>query len=315
MKKIISLILVFIIVFSCLSGCKSKPQQSEKIKIVTTVFAPCDFARAIAGDKAQITQLVRPGGESHTFEPTPTDVKLAQDCDLFLMIGAESESWAERINKSGSNQKRKTVVLSEYVTMLHPAGDEHHDDEQHANHKHSHNHEYDEHIWTSPLNAIKMSQAILSALCELDSENQEYYKANFENLKTKLYELDKQLRELGKQADGKTLVFSDRFPFTYLAKEYGFEYLAAFPGCAEQSEPNIKTITHLIEHIKKDSVSTVFYTEFSTRQTANMLCEETGATSLLLHSCHNLTKQESKRGETYVSLMENNIKNISIALN
>ncbi len=310
MKKIICLMLVFLLCFPFISGCKEKSEKETKIKIVATVFPPFDFARAVAGDKAEITQLVRVGSESHSFEPTPTDVKLVQDCDLFLMIGGESESWAERLSSSGNNDKRKTLILSEYVTMLESGSGEHHEEHSH----HGHNHEHDEHIWTSPLNAIKISEAILIALCEIDSENQEYYRANFETFKAKLSDLDKQFKSLAESKKNKTIVFGDRFPFLYLAEEYGLNCLAAFPGCNEQTQPDIKTVTHLIEHIKEENITTVFYTEFSSRQTANMLCEETGATALLLHSCHNVTKEELKRGETYLSLMEKNLVNLKIAL-
>lgn len=312
MKRSICLLLCLLFSFSCLSGCAAKKDGSEKIKIVTTVFPPYDFARAIAGDKAEITQLVRPGSESHSFEPTPADVKQAQDCSLFLMIGGESESWAERLNESADNINRKTVVLSEYVTLRESGSGEHHEGETHAHHNHSHVHEHDEHIWTSPLNAVKMSEAILNALCEIDEKNIEYYKANFASLKNELEALDGQFRALSKSAD-KDLVFGDRFPFLYLTEEYGFHYLAAFPGCAEQTEPDIKTLTRLIEHIKEENIPCVFYTEFSSRKTANMLCEETGASPLLLHSCHNVTKEELNRGETYLSLMKNNLENLKIA--
>lgn len=315
MKKIISLMLVFLLLFPCLSGCKEKTEEETKIKIVATVFPPYDFARAIAGNRAEITQLVRAGSESHSFEPTPDDVKKAQDCHLFLMIGGESESWAERLSMSGNNQKRKTLVLRDYVTVLEAGSGEHHDQAQHSHHKHSHTHEHDEHIWTSPLNAIKMGEAILKAICELDSKNQEYYKANFENLKSKLLDLDEQFKSIAQNSENKPLIFGDRFPFLYLTQEYGFEYLAAFPGCNEQTQPDIKTIISLIEHIKEEKISTVYYTEFSSGQTANMLCEETGAAALLLHSCHNLTKDEWDRGETYISLMERNIKNLRQYIN
>lgn len=315
MKRLICLLLVLIIGVFGLSGCAAASTDNGKISIVATVFPPFDFARAIAGDKAEVTQLVRAGSESHSFEPTPDDIKKASDCDLFLMIGGESENWAERINQSENNPKRKTVILCQSVVMLEAGSGEHHDDEAHAHHNHSHNHSHDEHIWTSPLNAIKMSEAIYKALCEIDPNSAKYYEENFLKLKEQLLNLDSGFKKLGEDSNNKTLVFGDRFPFLYLAKEYGFSYLAAFPGCAEQTEPDIKTLTHLIEKIKEENVAVVFYTEFSSRQTARMLCEETGAKALLLHSCHNITKDEKGSGATYISLMENNLKNLQIALN
>lgn len=311
MKRIICILLSVFLLLSCFSGCSVKEKHNDKLKIVATVFPPYDFARAIAGDKAELTMLIRPGSESHTFEPTPTDMKTAEECDIFISLGGESEDWAVRLIDVSGNKNRTTVVLNETVTLL-----EAHSGEEHHNHseEHSHHHEHDEHIWTSPLNAIKMSQAIFSALCEKDPENKDYYTANFEALKKELTLLDESLRKVTEQSNKKEIVLGDRFPFLYLTQEYSLEYHAAFPGCAEQTEPDVNTLIELIEHIKEENIGTVFYTEFSSGKIADMLCSETSAKKLLLHSCHNVTKEEWERGETYISLMKNNLENLKIAL-
>ncbi len=311
MKRIICILLSVFLLLSCLAGCNEKEKQNDKLKIVATVFPPYDFARAIAGDKAQVSMLIRPGSESHTFEPTPTDMKKAEECDVFISLGGESEDWAQRLIEASSNTNRTTVVLNDTVTLLEAhSGEEHH----HHSSEHNHNHEHDEHIWTSPLNAIKMSQAVFSALCEKDPENKEYYTANFNALKKELTLLDESLRNVTEQGNKKEIVFGDRFPFLYLVKEYLIEYHAAFPGCAEQTEPDVNTLIELIEHIKEKNITTVFYTEFSSGKIADMLCSETSANKALLHSCHNVTREEWESGETYVGLMKNNIENLKIAL-
>lgn len=311
MKRFVCVLLTVFLLLSCFAGCGEKEKHSDKLKIVATVFPPYDFARAIAGDKAEITMLIRPGSESHTFEPTPTDMKTAEECDIFISLGGESEDWAGRLIEVSGNENRTTVVLNQTVTLL-----EAHSGEEHHNHseEHAHHHEHDEHIWTSPLNAIKMSQAIFSALCEKDPENKDYYTANFEALKKELTLLDESLREVTEQSNKKEIVLGDRFPFLYLTQEYGIRYHAAFPGCAEQTEPDVNTLIELIEHIKEENIGTVFYTEFSSGKIADMLCSETSAKKLLLHSCHNVTKEEWESGQTYISLMKNNLENLKIAL-
>ncbi len=303
MKKLLCLLVAFFTVLSLLTGCGAK-KNSNKINIVTTVFPCYDFARAIAGEKAEITMLVRPGSESHSFEPTPADMKKTADCDIFILIGGESEYWAERLVNTKEDGGKISLSLKDSVTLL--CADNHDDQEEHT-------HDFDEHIWTSPKNAIKMSRAICDTLCQTDSENREFYEANFKTLENELLNLDNGFKELS-QKENKPLVFGDRFPFLYFAKEYGFEYTAAFPGCAEQSEPDINTLKNLIEFIKKDNISTVFYTEFSSQQTADMLISETNAKKQLLHSCHNVTKEEWEKGETYVSLMKNNLESLKKAL-
>jgi zinc transport system substrate-binding protein len=302
MKRFFSIFLI--IIFSLLSFCSCAPQKNEeRLTIVTTVFPPFDFARSIAGEKAEIIKLVPNGSESHSFEPTPTQIKTVEDCDLFICIGGESENWAERI--AGNKSSGKTLSLINTVTLL-----ESHSGEEHEHHEESgdhHHHEHDEHIWTSVKNAVKMSEAIFNALCEVDADNKDYYENNFKSLKNSLDALDKEFQSINLQ---KPLFFGDRFPFLYLAKEYSFDYFAAFPGCAEQTEPDIKTLTHLIEHAKEEDVKVIYYTEFSNKKIALMLCEETGAQPLLLHSCHNVTSEEMKNGESYLSLMKRNCENI-----
>ena len=303
MKKLLCVLLVVFAVLSLLTGCETK-KDSDKISIVTTVFPCYDFARAIAGDKAEITMLVRPGRESHSFEPTPADMKKTADSDIFILIGGESEDWAQRLADANEKSDKINVVLKDSVTLI--CADDHTGHEGHA-------HEYDEHIWTSPQNAVKMCRAVCDALCAKDSQNKDFYEANFEKYKNEILGLDKEFKTLS-QNENKTLVFGDRFPFLYFAKEYSFEYKAAFPGCTEQTEPDINTLKKLIEFIKKENISTVFYTEFSSQKTADMLVSETNAKKQLFHSCHNVTREEWEKGETYVSLMKNNLEALKNAL-
>lgn len=301
MKKFLSVFLTVCFLVFTFCGC-SQQKVNQKITIVATVFPPFDFARSIAGEKADVLKLVPEGSESHSFEPTPNQIKTVEDCDLFLCIGGQGENWAERITEN--KKYGKTLKLIENVQLLEAHSTEEHD---HNNNEDAHHHEHDEHIWTSPNNALEMSRAILTALCEIDSQNSEYYKTNFEELKAQLEELDKDFKSIDFDTP---LFFGDRFPFLYLAKEYSFEYFAAFPGCEEQTEPDIKTLAHLIEEVKEQNAKYIYYTEFSNKKIALMLCEETKAQPLLLHSCHNITKEEMKNGETYISIMKRNLENI-----
>ena len=309
MKKIFCVLLCIIMLSLSFCGCSEKKVSEDKINIVTTVFPPFDFARTIAGDKADITMLISPGSESHTFEPTPAHMKKAEECDIFIALGGESESWAERITESSKNEERVTVILSDTVTLL-----ESHSGEEHTEHSHTHSHEHDEHIWTSPLNAVKMSRAIYDALCLKDPENADYYSENLKAFEEELMSLDADFRKTVKEGSKKELIFADRFPFLYLLKEYSLEFKAAFPGCAQETEPDINTLIELIEHIKENNIKVVFYTEFSSQNIADMMVRETGAAKKMLHSCHNVTKQEMKRGESYITLMRKNLENIKIAL-
>lgn len=296
MKKFLCVLLTVFSVIMLFSGCKAEKNE-DKLSIVTTAFPTYDFAKKIAGDKAHVTMLIRPGSESHSFEPTPADIKKVTKSDMFVVIGGESENWAEKLIES-CQKEEEALRLIDSVELL-----------SLEEHGEEHDHSTDEHIWTSPVNARKMSKAILQKLCDIDAENREYYEKNYRELENELLSLDKDFKE-ALSSENITLVFGDRFPFLYLVKEYGINYKAAFPGCTEQTEPDINTMTELINFIKENNISTVFYTEFSTGKTADMLCGETGAKKSLLHSCHNVTKEEWENGETYVSLMRKNLENI-----
>ena len=102
--------------------------------------------------------------------------------------------------------------------------------------------EYDEHVWLSLRNAKVLCKAIADNLAEIDTENANTYQENEKAYADKLDELDKKYQETVDSASQKTLLFGDRFPFRYMVDDYGLSYYAAFPGCAEDTEPSARTI-------------------------------------------------------------------------
>ena len=122
------------------------------------------------------------------------------------------------------------------------------------------------------------------------------------------------IRKVGELASGKTVIFGDRFPFTHLFCEYGIEYLSAYPGCSDMTEPSASTVVELINTVKKNGIKTVFVTEMSNGALADTICSETGAKKAVLHSCANVTKQDKKNGETYISLMTKNAETLKNSL-
>ena len=179
---------------------------------------------------------------------------------------------------------------------------------------HEHEDEYDEHIWTSPRNAEKMTAAIMDKLILIDTKNRSFYKENAKAYIAELDRLDKDYRRAVADGRRRSLVFGDRFPFRYLADEYDLDYAAAFPGCAAESEASAATIAYLIDKVKKEQIPVVFHIEMSNEKTAEAICNETGAKKTLLHSCHNLSRSEYEQGATYISLMRNNLNSLREAL-
>ena len=284
--------------------------KKEKLTIITTGFASYDFAKQLVSDKGDVIMLLSPGEESHTYEPTPADIVAIKESDVFVCGGGESEQWAERILEGA--ESKTTVVRMMEVTHLEEHGHEHNgEDEEEAHGEHG---EYDEHVWTSPVNAKHIVNAICDAICEADAENEAFYRANEQSYLMELDTLDSNFRRLGESAGDKYVVIGDRFPLRYLMLEYGIDYVAAFPGCSAQVEVNPVTIASINNSIKKDKIPVVFKVDLSNGTVAGSISEETGARVDTLYSCHVISAADLEGGETYISLMNRNLNALKAAL-
>ena len=325
-KKFIAVIISAVIMLS-LTCCEIDKTQAQvnnnaSLNIVTTIFPYFDFTKNVAGDRANIKMLISPGAEVHNFEPSPSDIISIENCDLFIYNGGESDEWVEKILAS-LDGKVNVLRMFDYVSLLgedeieFAADDEHTDhDHNHEHHDHEHNEEeeYDEHIWTSPKNAATLSRAIADKLCEIDEKNADTYKSNLKEYGNQLSIVDNSFRQAVENGARNKIVVADRFPFLYFTQEYGLDYSCAFPGCSSQTEPSVKIVTSLIDTVRSEKIPAVFYLEMSSRATADILCEDTSAKPLMLHSCQNITKDEYNRGESYISLMTKNAENLKEAL-
>lgn len=138
--------------------CGEKESTNEKkLTIVTTLFPDYDFARQIAGDKAEVKLLLSPGVEAHDYDPSPADIISINKADLFIYTGEYMELWVPGILSSLESDKVTVVDASENISLIKSADEEHHEEDGHS-------HEYDPHIWTSPKNAIIMVNNILKAI-------------------------------------------------------------------------------------------------------------------------------------------------------
>ncbi len=317
MKKIIALAFCIIILFtSCAKpSSKIKINDNGKINVVTTIFPQYDFVRRIAGDNVNLHMLIPPGSESHTYDPSPGDIISIEQCDLFIYAGGSGDQWVKTIIDSVESDT-KFVSLMELVE---PFANQHIEGMQSdASHNHEHNEhqtEYDEHVWTSPVNADKICNSICNFLCELDSKNSKLFRANYESYSAELKQLDKDVKDILSTAKRNTIIFADRFPIRYFTEQYKLEYYAAFPGCATEVEPTPKTLIFLINKVRSENIPVVFYREFSNKKVADVICDETDAKMLLFHSCHSITADEFESGITYIDIMKNNIHNLKEALN
>jgi zinc transport system substrate-binding protein len=297
-----------------ISGCKENKKTvirnvDGKINVTATVFPPYDFVRHIAEDRVNLNMLLPPGAESHSFEPSPRDIITIQNSDIFIYGGGEMDQWVDRILQSMNTDQMKILAMMDAVDIVEEEvveGMEEDDDEEEI--------AYDEHVWTSPRNAILIVSAITELLCEADSANAVFYQQNAAAYNKELAQLDAAFTALADSAHRTTIVFADRFPFRYFADAYGFSYFAAFPGCSTETEPSAATVAFLINKVKAEQIPVVFHIELSNERMADTICGETGAKKLLLHSCHNISKRDFDSGLGYIEIMRRNVENLREAL-
>ena len=286
----------------------------KNISVVTTGFVHYDFARQICGEKADITMLLSPGEESHTYEPTAEDIMKIKECDVFVYTGGESESWVEDIISGTDN----SFYEVKFTQMIEPERLIVHEDDEHSHEhekEHTHHSEYDEHVWTSPSNAIVLVDGIYNAVCNADSENTDYYAGRYNKYIEQLRQLDNKFKSITSVPINNNVIIADRFPLAYLFDEYGIKYHSAFSGCSAQVQANPVTIAFLNEQVRKNDIDVIFKVDFGNGNVAQTISSSTGAGIETLYSCHTVSKEFFENGETYISLMYRNLEGINKAIN
>lgn len=304
MKRFTAVLLIAVLILS-LCACTYE-SDNGKPQIIATLFPQYDFARAIVGDTADVTLLISPGTETHSFDPSARDMVKIRECDAVIYTGDESEPWVQSLLK-GSDGDFVMIDTSDGIEMITL------DDHDGGEHAHSHN--IDPHIWTSPVNAIKMVENICSSLCELYPEHSEAYRQNAESYIKQLHTLDSDIRTVVDTAKRREIVCGGEFAFLYFVTEYGLKYTAAYDSCGGESEPSPRRVAQIIDKINKDDIPIIFYEELANTSVADTIAADTGAKPLLLHSCHNVTRSEFESGATYLSLMRQNLENLEKGLN
>ncbi len=318
MRKFIATLILTALLAVTLLGCGPRSESANKkpdgkLNIVATIYPQYDFTRAIVGDRANLTMLVSPGASIHSFDPSPADILKIKNADLFIYIGGESDVWVDKILGSMDTSKMKILRLMDCVKAVEEEtveGMEAEEATEGASQDEEEEPEYDEHIWTSPENAVKLINAISDSLCERDSANADFYRNNAKSYTGEIKKVGDEIASIVKNAKHKKIVVADKFPFRYFVDEFGLDYCAAFGGCSDQTDASAATLAYLVDTVKKDSIPYVFYVELSNQNVAKAVSEQTGAGMLLLNSCHNVTKSDFEAGVTYLSLMKQNAENL-----
>ena len=317
MKKRILALLLAAAVALPLCACAPAGEEAEdgRLQVVCSLFPYYDFVREIGGAYVSPRLLVAAGREAHSFEPTPMDVIRVSRADVFVYNGGEGEQWVDEILDSAGENIPTVLRMMDYADTLteeplagHDDADHDDADHDHADHDHdSDDIEYDEHIWTSPVQAMKLCRAICDALCAADPAHAAVYRSNLENYLGQLAELDVAFRQVCSEKKRSLLVFGDRFPLLYFCREYGLDYRAAFHGCSSDTEPSLYTLKFLIDRVNEQDIPVVYALELSSRKVADAIAETTGAKVETFYSCQTVSQADWAAGAGYVSLMRRNV--------
>lgn len=305
MKRFLLILLFsFLILFS--SCVRNERPESDGL-VITAVNFPCyDAARAIAGDRADIRMLLPAGAESHSYEPSPEDIVRILSSDLFIYTGGESDYWVESLLKDlDGNVKTFSLIENAPVVFYESEVDslQKEDEEQEEA-------VFDEHVWTSLSNEIAIIKALCNTMSGLDAVNASFFEENCNAYVFKLEDIKDGFSSLFDETGHPEIVVADRFPLIYFVSEFDLPYLAAFPGCANESEPGAKTVAFIIDKVRAEKIGCIFHMELANTMLAELVAEETGAKVYQFNSCHNVSKVQFDEGITYVDLMQENLETL-----
>lgn len=346
-KTILGLIILTLLTTTVCAKAKKNDKNSNKLKVVTTIFPEYDWTREILGDNAnnvELTLLLGNGVDLHSYQPSIQDIAKISTADIFIYVGGESDGWVADALKNSKNKNMKVINLLETLgdkvkaeeikegmqaeeeeDHEHHHHDDDHDDHHEAEEQHHHHHddddeeevEYDEHVWLSLRNAKILSAEIAAALCEKDAANAAAYNANLAAYTARLDALDAKYTAAVYSASKKTILFGDRFPFRYLVDDYNLDYFAAFVGCSAETEASFETVIFLSKKVDELGLNSVLKIESGDGKIARTIVQNTknkNAKVLTMDSIQSTTAKQAAAGTTYLKIMEDNLKVLEEAL-
>lgn len=331
-NRILGLVLTSVLAVSVFCGCGTgtafesdqkggsalqNAENASRYNIVCTTFPQYDWIRNIIGDhldKFQLTMLLDQGMDLHSYQPTAEDIAKIADADMFVYVGGESDGWVDSALKEATNKDMKvvnmldtlgTVVKEEEIVPGMQAEEEE-------------DLEYDEHVWLSLKNAVTLTDVLSENIQEIDPVNKEDYAENTAEYEERLNDLDMRYALTVSKGKRKAILFGDRFPFRYMADDYGLTYYAAFAGCSAESEASFETITFLaqkVDSLKLPVILTIDGSDHKIAESIQKAAESKNQEILTMDSMQSVTANDVVDGETYLNVMEDNLNVLSQALN
>lgn len=309
LRSMLALLLIL-----ALAGCqKTTPASStdttKKITVITTLFPLYEFARGICGDRGEVSLLLPPGVESHSFEPQPADLARISKADLFVFTNAAMEPWALKLVKGVASPSLTVVDASKGTQML-TAGKKaqtHHGARDEKGHRDADG--FDPHLWLDFTNAAIIVDNLTAALSAKDPGGADTYRTRAAAFKAELQKLDADFSAGLADCRTRTFIHGGHYTFGYLANRYGLTYRSA-QAVNPDAEPTPATIAELLQLVKTNSLEYVYAEELVSPRIAEMLSREAGVKILMLHGAHNISKEDLASGVTFIGLMRKNLENL-----
>lgn len=331
-----------------------KAVEEEKLEIVTSFYPMYEFTKQIVGDQANVSMLIPSSVEPHDWEPSAKDLEQIQNADALVFNNENMETWINEIETTLDTKNLAIIDASKDIDLLpfsagsHEHGHEHegeahehegeaheHEGEAHAHEngdythegethehegeahehdheEHDHYHEFDPHLWLSPKMAIKEVENIANELMKIDPENKEVYETNKNNYVEKLQQLDQTYNETLANVKNREII-TQHAAFGYLADSYGLKQVP-IAGLSPDNEPSAKQLNELKEFATEHNINTIFFEENASSKVAETLANELNAKTAVLNTLEGLTEEDEKNGESYISIMEENLKVLQEAL-
>ena len=264
------------------------PKGSLTISVVTTLYPLEYFAQRVGGERATVVNLIPPGVEAHTFEPSPADIRKLDAADVVAYIGPAFEPWTGRALDTIGKRDGSVVTFRGADDWTDP------------------------HLWLDPKKARLSVAALRSGLGLADPAGEETYKANAEALLAELEELDTQL-SAGLQGCSKDHFVASHAAFGHLAERYGLEQVS-ISGLSPEAEPGARDLATIVDTIRELGVEYIMVEPVISTGFAETVAREVGAEMLPLHPLESLTPDESERGEDYFTVMRSNLESLRLAL-
>ena len=302
---------IFAIIIILLASQVPHLVSSSQIKVVTSVFPLMEFAQSVCGERGEVSLLIPPGAEIHTWQPRPSDIVGLSSADLFIFIGSNMEPWLQDLLEGVQNPNLRTLEASHEISLVEkdPASIEHQDETEHT-----HEHEVmDPHIWLDFQIDELIVDRIAAVLSEMDPSGASLFEKNASAYKENLRKLDRKFKEGLAECTHKVFILGGHAAFGYLAKRYGLRQISLY-GVSPDSQPTPKKMIEVVELTKTYGIQVIFFEASVSDELARVLAKETGARTLVLNPGANLTKEEMRLGKTFFDIMEENLENLKDGL-